>query len=96
MKKDSKIVPTVKAVVTAVGAIGVGTIVSNAVKHVTPTSGVGAIMKVCIGVGTMLLGGIACDATTRYAEGRIDEAVSVLQAVESEAEETSEEEVTTE
>lgn len=76
--KDSNVVKTVKGAVTLIGGIGVGAIITNAVKHVSPTSGMGSIMKLCVGVGTMLLGGLACDAASDYAEQKIDEAVEAI------------------
>lgn len=93
MKKDSNAIKTVKTIATVVGGVGVGAIISNAVKHVSPTTGTGAIMKLCIGVGTMLLGGLACDASSKYAETRIDEVVAILQSSEEETSEYSKEEV---
>lgn len=77
--KESNVIKTLKNVATIVGGIGVGAIIGNAVKHVSPTNSSGLLMKACVGFGTMLLGGLACDATAKYADRQIDEAAEFVE-----------------
>lgn len=86
---NENVVKTMKTVTSFAGGIGIAAIIGNAVKHVSPTSGVGIVMKTCIMVGTALLGGLASDAASEYAERKIDKIAS---AISVEVKEDSEEE----
>lgn len=88
--KESNAVKTIKSVAAIVGGIGVGAIIGNAVKHVSPTSSSGLLMKACVGLGTMLLGGLACDATSKYADKQIDEAAEFVENMVKESEKPDE------
>lgn len=77
--KESNGIKTVKKVIGLIGGVGVATIVGNAVKHVSPTTGAGIAMKICVGIGTALLGGLACEATSKYADKQIDEVAEVAE-----------------
>lgn len=70
--KENKTIDTMKKVVGLISGVGVAAIIGNAVKHVSPTTGAGAMMKLCVGVGTAVLGGIACDASSNYVNKQID------------------------
>lgn len=61
-----KTVNIARMTIGTIGGIGVSAIVGNAVKNLCPTSKMGFIMKTCVTVGTMLLGGVACNATDEY------------------------------
>lgn len=76
--KESTI-KTVKGVVTAIGGIGVSAIVVNAVKHVNPTNGTGAIMRLCTLVGTAMFSGLASDACCKYTSEKIDETLEKVE-----------------
>lgn len=78
MKENGGIIKTVKTVVVTLGSVGVAGIVVNAVRHVSPTSGVGAIVKVATALGTAMLSGFAADAVADYADERIDKLVETL------------------
>lgn len=88
--KESNAVKTLKGVAGIVGGIGVATIIANAVKHVSPTNGAGILMKACVGLGTALLGGLASDATAKYADRQIDEAAEFVENMVKESEKTEE------
>ena len=87
MKEET--VKMVKGIVTFVGAIGVAAIVGSGVQHVAPIADAGFIKKLCLGTGTMLLGGLASDACTEYAEKKIDK---IVNSISVEVKEDSEEE----
>ena len=63
-----------KKVVGIVVSIGVGAIVSNAVKSNTPDS-VGALKKVCIGVGAFVIGSMLSDIAVKHMDQTIDNTV---------------------
>jgi hypothetical protein len=65
----------VKTVGSIIVSVGVGTIVSNAVKCTT-IGPVGPIKAVCIGVGSFVLASMAGDKAVKYTEEKIDSAVS--------------------
>lgn len=77
--KENKTIDTMKKVIGLISGAGVATIVGNAIKHVSPTTGVGTVMKVCIGVGTAVLGGIACNASSEYIDKEIDAASELVE-----------------
>lgn len=89
MKEET--VKMMKGIVTFVGTIGVAAIIGNGVQHVSPIANAGFIKKLCIGTGTMLLGGLASDAATKYAEKKIDKLVD---SISVEVKENSDEETT--
>jgi hypothetical protein len=66
---------TIKAVGSLIVSVGVGSIVSNAVKCTTPGP-VGTIKAVCIGVGSFVLANMVGDQAVKYTEEKIDGAVS--------------------
>jgi hypothetical protein len=70
MKKLEMLKTGVKVVVT----LGVGAIISNVAKCTTPRD-TGKIMKLCIGLGSIVLGGIVTDKAGEYTDKTIDEAV---------------------
>ena len=76
MTKDA-IVKRVKQIGGLAIAIGVSAIVGNAVKFTTP-SDIGKLTKACVGFGSFALGGLAADATVKYANQKIDEAAEMI------------------
>lgn len=64
----------IKQVGSLVISTGIGAIVGNAVKATTPAD-VRTLKKICIGVGSFILGSMASELATRYAEEKIDHAV---------------------
>lgn len=87
------VLETVKAVTSTVGWIGTGAIIANAIKRLSPTTGMGAVMKACVCVGGTLLSGLVADATSVYANKRIDGfAADISKHKQKSEEETPEEE----
>lgn len=78
MNKE-EFIKTGKQIAGVVLTIGMGAIIGNAVKFTTPTSGIGAIKKLCIGAGTLALSSMASDATTKYVESKIDDTVTEVE-----------------
>jgi ABC-type siderophore export system fused ATPase/permease subunit len=64
----------VKKVAGVVVSIGVGAIVSNAVKANTPES-IGTLKKVCMIAGTFVIGSMLSDAAVNYANKAIENIV---------------------
>jgi hypothetical protein len=60
----------IKKVAGVVVSIGVGAIVNNVVKSTTPST-TSKIMKVCIMIGSFVLGGMISDKATEHAENMI-------------------------
>lgn len=91
---------TIKMVARVAITIGVGAIVGNAVKFTTPEVGMGILKKFCVGLGSVVLGGLASDASVQYAEKKIDDAAELVKEVnkiiEASSDETIESEVTVE
>lgn len=81
--EENKKVETVKSVANLVIGIGVGAIVGNAVKATTPSSGVGAVMRICIGLGSVVLSGLASNACAKYTNGEIDSIVKFIREAAS-------------
>lgn len=83
------IVKRTKQIGGIVIGLGVGAIVGNAVKFTTPGD-LGRLMKACVGLGSFALGGLAADATVKYANKQIDDMADLIdinleQSEESEA-----------
>lgn len=77
------IVKRTKQIGGIVIGIGVGAIVGNAVKFTTPAE-IGRITKACVGVGSLLLGGLAADATSKYFNACIDDGVAMAEEIMNE------------
>lgn len=69
-----------KLVVSALASAGAGTIVGNAVKHVTPATQA-LVPKVTTFVGGLALGSIAADAASTHAGKKVDEAAKLIETV---------------
>lgn len=91
---NENVVKTVKSVVMLVGGTGAAAIITNAARHLSPTTGAGLIMKICVGVGTALLSGIASDAACEYADKKIDKAIEFVKSTDTDIEKESEKEDT--
>ena len=76
MTKDVIVKRTKQVCGIAIG-LGVGAIVGNAVKFTTPGD-ISRFMKACVGLGTFALGGLAADATVKYANEQIDEVADMI------------------
>ena len=63
----------IKGASTFMTSVGVGSIVSNAVKVVAPIATMNPIMKVCVMVGSFALSTMISDKTSKYMEEQIDE-----------------------
>lgn len=68
---------TVKMVGGLIVSIGVGTIVTNIIGCTTPAN-TSKLGKACIYVGGTVIGWIAKDAATTYAEKKFDETVNTI------------------
>lgn len=95
MKEDG-MVKGIKTIAGVAITIGVGAIVGNAVKFTTPEIGMGTLKKFCVGLGSVVLGGLASDASVEYAEKKIDEAAAFVKEVSNTIEVSSETTVETE
>ena len=67
----------VKTIGSLVVSIGVGTIVTNVIGSTTPAN-TGKFGKVCIYVGGTVIGWMAKEAATTYAEKKFDETVNTI------------------
>lgn len=76
--KGNETIKTVKQVLSAATAVGVGTVVGNVVRHVTPVD-IGLLKKVCVLVGSAVIGFMAEDKTTAYVDEKIDEVVEMVE-----------------
>lgn len=81
MKENSNGFKVFKKAVGLITGVGVAAIIGNAVKHVSPTSGTGALLKGAVYLGTLALGGICCDAADKYVDKTIDEAAEMVKTV---------------
>jgi hypothetical protein len=70
----------IKGATGLVVSIGVGAIVSNVIKTTTPINA-NKIMKVCIGMGSIVLGSMATDQATKYTEQKIDDAAESIKGM---------------
>jgi hypothetical protein len=61
----------VKAAGSLIISIGVGSIVGNVIKTTTPGS-IGALKKVCIGAGSVVLSNMVGDKAVDYVEEKIE------------------------
>lgn len=86
MSQKKDVLKTIKQVAVIVVTAGVGAIVGNAVKHVTPGD-TGFVKKTCIGAGSLVLAGMLSDKAGDYAEQKIDETVEEAKKMFSEDEE---------
>lgn len=86
MKPKKDVLKTLKQVAVIVVTAGVGAIVGNAVKHVTPVD-TGFVKKTCIGAGSLVLAGMLSDKASDYTETMIDETVEDVKQFLSEEEE---------
>lgn len=82
----------VKAAGSFVVSIGVGAIVGNAIKATTPST-VGALNKLAIKVGALVITNMVGDYAVNYAEGKIDSAVQTIKDTIKEVESEEVEEV---
>lgn len=83
--KQKNVLKTLKQVAVIVVTAGVGAIVGNAVKHVTP-SDTGFVKKTCIGAGSLVLAGMLSDKAGDYTKTKIDETVEEVKEMFQEAE----------
>lgn len=67
----------VKSIVGLTASIGVGTVVENAVKAVTPV-GISKFGKVATVIGSIVLTGMVGIAAEKYTDGQIDKAVEFV------------------
>ncbi len=67
-----KILETVKGISVLATSVGVSSIVSNAIKFVTPISSMNPIMKVCVCVGSFALSTMISDKTSSWTGEQID------------------------
>lgn len=86
MKQKRDTLKTLKQVMVVIVTAGIGAIVGNAVKHVTP-SDTGFIKKTCIGAGSLVLAGMLSDKAGDYTEQKIDETVEEVKEMLAEEEE---------
>lgn len=75
MSKKDMIKTGIKTVVS----IGVGEIVMNAVSYMTPTSPMGLLKRVVVGIGAFAIGLYAGDKVSDYTELKINE---ILQEID--------------
>lgn len=73
----------IKTGVGIIVSVGVGGIVSNAIKSTTPDTA-GTIKKVCIGIGSFVISSMLTDEATKYTDKKIDETVNqIKETIES-------------
>lgn len=72
-----KKIDILKKVGGIVVSVGVGAIVTNAIKATSPTS-MGTIKKVCVIVGGLVLSSMVSDLAVKYAEETIDNTVKEI------------------
>lgn len=87
---ENKTMPKIKLISNLIITIGVGAIVGNAVKFTTPAT-IGKITKACVGLGTMVLGGLASEACAKYANEAIDEGAEIVRDFKAAVEKIGEE-----
>lgn len=80
-----KKIEMVKAAGSLVISSGVGMIVGNAIKATTPPA-VGALAKLSIKVGALVISNMVGDYAVNYAEGKIDSAVKTVKEAIKEVE----------
>lgn len=71
----------VKTVGKFVISVGVGTIISDAIKATTSSKNVG-LKKLCVFVGGIVLGGMISESAITYAEKQVDEVVKGIKTKE--------------
>lgn len=102
-KKERLGVEVVKLVVGGVSSVGVAAIIGSAISHVLPNKEMGRILRGAIYIGGAALTGLVCDAAANYSDDVIDEVVdsiettkNLLTNVETQVEETQDNEEVTE
>lgn len=91
MKESKGKFETAKQIFGLVVTAGVGVIIGNIVKSTTPTS-MNLIKKACAGVGAFVLTDMVGDMAVKYANGEIDEAVSLIEEMAKASEDCTDEE----
>lgn len=76
----------IKTGVSWVVAGGIGTIVGNAIKSTTPDEKAGALKKLSIFVGGMVLTSMITDKAVKHVEAKIDSAVAGAKKIVEEEE----------
>jgi hypothetical protein len=70
----------IKGVVTLIVSVGVGGAVGNVIKNTTPVT-VGAVKKLCIGVGAVVLSNMVGDKAVEYVEEKINVAAQGIKTL---------------
>ena len=81
-ERKQVVVETAKIVVGITAAIGVGILVGTALRQI-PIKQQTAIGKVCVGIGIMVLEGIASEAAVQYVSKTVDEIDAAFQIGEA-------------
>lgn len=76
----------IKIISGLIVSVGVGTIVSNAVKSITPTS-TSTIKNIVVGIGGLVLSSMLAVKAVEYTEMKIDDGVDVVRRLATELKE---------
>lgn len=77
---------TIKTVGGVIVAVGISTIVGDAVKNVAPVGKYGVVKRLCVAAGALVLSSMLSDKGVTYTENKIDEAVSGAKKIIEETE----------
>lgn len=75
------VLPLVKIVAEGVASVGVGHVVSNAIKATTPAD-ITRYQQVMIGIGSVVISGIATKAASNYVTDAIDSVTDLFKKKE--------------
>lgn len=76
------IITIVKLAVGTTASVGSGVFVKEALKQFTPGN-MNAVKKACSVVGGVMIAGIVGKASTEYAEGMVNETVSIINEIKT-------------
>lgn len=82
--KKIEIIKTIGGIMVSVG---VSSIIGTAIKSTNPTESAGAIKKLCIGLGGIVLSSMVSDKAVTYTETKIDTVVEEAKKIVDEIEE---------
>lgn len=72
-----KVLEAVQTIASLGVSVGVGAIISNVIKATTP-SGIKVLTKICIGIGSFVVGSMLSDMAGNYTEKKIGDAIEFV------------------
>lgn len=66
-----------KQILTSVASLGVGTVVTQIIKHTTPVD-LTPYNKVAVAIGGIVIGSMVADVTTNHINGQFDEIADLI------------------